>query len=301
MKICNRDVLYTYHSKENKPSMSVDIGEIFAVQTQLCTGDWLQSAGDTWHPDKNRGPNPTNCIEVIGAKKGDILAVDILDIEVDNIGYTGFASWKNPPSQQIYPNEWGILYKVVRIENGEILWSDSLRLPVEPMVGTLGIAPSGDPVSNREAGNYGGNMDIQEVKPGATVYLNVQVDGALLHVGDVHAIMGDGEINRAGGIECRGKVTLRTHLLPGNENFKWVRMEDEKCIMAAAFCTTMEEAFYQATGELIRWMEEAYGIAPQEAYLLLGQVMAGRSTAVVNTQMPYICKIAKKYLPDKRI
>ena len=67
------------------------------------------------------------------------------------------------------------------------------------MIGVLGTAPELEVFSNAWPGPHGGNMDVQEVCPGATVYLPVNVPGALLHIGDVHAIQGDGEINCGGG------------------------------------------------------------------------------------------------------
>ena len=296
MKQCDRSVLYTVHSAQNRPSCTVEPGEEFQVLTQLNTGEWLQSAEDEWHPSKITGPNFTNCIEVAGAKTGDVLAVDILNIQVDSLAYTGFASWRNPPCQRIYPNNWDIVAKIVEIKDDEVQWNSRLRLRTRPMIGTIGVAPAAGEIPNGEAGRHGGNMDVQEVCAGTTVYLPVNVAGALLHVGDVHAIMGDGEINRAGGLECRGTLTLRCRLLPAGPGFQWIRLENEEYIMAVACVEDMETAFYEAAGELIRWMEHGYGFRPQDAYCLLGQVMEARCTAIVNLQKPYICKIKKAYL-----
>ena len=125
--------------------------------------------------------------------------------------------------------------------------------------------------------------------------------GALLHVGDVHAIIGDGEINRAGGLECRSTLTLRCRLLPADPSFRWVRVENEEYIMTVACMKDMETAFYEATGALIHWMEHDYGFRPQDAYCLLGQVMEARCTAIVNPQKPYICKIKKAYLLAEKV
>ncbi len=298
MKVCERDVLYSAHDKDNKPSLCVDSGEVFCVKTQLNTGDWLQSEDDVWHPDKRQGTNLSNCVRINGAEENNVLAVDILDIRTDEIAYTGFAACENPPCHRIVSNDWENVYKIVKIKNNEIIWNDMLRLPLLPMIGTLGIAPAGNAVHNSESGKHGGNMDIQEVRKGTTVYFKIQVNGALLHIGDVHAIMGDGEINRAGGLECRSTLTLRARLLQASAGFEWVRMEDEAHIMAAAFHEDMEESFYQAAGELLRYIMSAYGLDKKEAYLLLGQVMESRCTAVVNKQKPYICKIKKRYLPQ---
>ena len=185
---------------------------------------------------------------------------------------------------------------MVEIEDNQILWHKGLRLTASPMIGTLGVAPAQGEMSNRDASRIGGNMDVQEVCPGATVYLPVETPGALLHVGDVHAIMGDGEINRAGGVECRGLVTLRTRLLPPNPDMGWVRLENPEYIMAVACLEDLEEAFCQGVRELIRWMAADYGFGPEEAYRLLGQVLEARCTVMVSRYKSYLCKVKKQYL-----
>ena len=302
MKTIGSEKVYNTHDKHNQPSAVVDVQEIFRVRTELNGGDWLKTLEDEWAPGKSKGPNLSVCIGVKGAKVGDILAVDILEIIPEEIGYTGFAGWRNLLSQKIYPNNWDIVTKTVSIKQGKILWSSQLHLPVIPMSGTLGTAPAGEAVSNYYAGPHGGNMDIQEVCAGTTVYLPVNVDGALLHIGDMHAIMGDGEINHGGGIECRGTVTLRVRLLHEQKQHHWIRLENNQYIMAAACLPDLSEAFYQATQELIHYMCEDYDFSPPEAYLLLGQVLEARATLILaenDAPKSYLCKIAKKYLrPD---
>lgn len=302
MKICDRAVLYVSHSAKNIPSLVVEPEEVFQVCTQLNTGDWLQSKEDIWHPSKNTGPNFTNCIRIQGAKPGDVLAIDILDIQVDEIAYTGFDYLINTVAQRICPNKKdGIFSRVVEVRDNKIYWSRNLILDANPMIGTIGVAPKGKEIANSDSSHHGGNMDVQEIRKGTTLYLPVYVEGALLHVGDVHAIMGDGEINRAGGLECRSKVTLRCRLLPVDESFQWIRLEDAEYIMTIACLEDAEQSFYAATGELIRWMSKDFGFDEMDAYCLLGQVMEARCTAFVNKQKTYICKIKKRYLiPDRK-
>ncbi|MBP0962700.1 MAG: acetamidase/formamidase family protein, partial [Oscillospiraceae bacterium] len=205
LTITRDTAVYNSQSKENAPAAKVQPGEVFCVETQLCGGGWLQSAQDRWSPAVTKGPNYTNVIEIEGAQPGQLLKVTILSVEVGELGYTGFAGWRNDLSQMIIPNDWDIVTKTVTIQDGFVQWSDQLKLPVIPMVGVVATAPAGEAVSNAWAKRNGGNMDLQEVCPGTTITLPVEVAGALLHVGDVHAIMGDGEICRGGGIECPAK------------------------------------------------------------------------------------------------
>jgi len=301
MQVAGCDVTYNTHSSANEPAIVVSPGETFRVRTQLNGGGWLRSEGDQWDPSKSRGPNLAVVIGVEGARPGDTLAVDVISVEPGPLAYTGFAGWRNPLSQRVWPNGWDVVTKTVRVRDGYALWSDALKIPVRPMIGTLGVAPAGAAVSNQIAGRHGGNMDVQEVCPGTTVYLGVEVEGALLHVGDLHAAMGDDEVAHS-ALECAGEVELRVRLVDGCRPHEWIRMEDATHIMAVAVDPDMQEALALAMRELISWMVEGFGFDVREAYLLLGSVMEARSTLVHGYEgypVTYICKVAKEYLrPD---
>lgn len=296
MRILKRELLYTSHSRDNIPGITVDPGESFIAKTELCTGPWLGSIDDKYHPEKAKGPNPCVVADIRGTVPGDIIAVSILDIIPDKLGYTGFDSKTHLLSQKIYQNDWGMNTKTVRIEDGLILWDDKIKIPVKPMIGTLGTAPAQGSIPNSHGGAHGGNMDANEVKAGSVVYLKVNVPGALLHIGDVHAIQGDGEINGAGGIECRADVVLKVDIIQRNFDMNWIRIEDDGHIMSVACEETTDGAFHAAAGEMITWMTQEYGYEPKEAYLLMGQVMQARCTQFVNPTRTYICKMPKKFL-----
>ena len=296
MQKTDRTINYSFHSPQNKPQFTVQPDEIFLAETELCTGGWLNSIDDIWTPDKTCGLNPTVVVAVEGAQPGDLLAVDIINIAPDTIGYTGFNAASNPLANTICLTDWGHNLKTVRIENGFVYWNDKIVLPISPMIGTLGTAPAVETLSNAKGGRHGGNMDVQEVCAGTTVYLPVEVPGALLHIGDVHAIQGDGEINCSGGIECRSRVRMRTRLVKRPDYMECVRAEDKNYIMTIACERTLEESFYLATEQLLQWMCNDYGYKLPDAYLLMGQVLEARNTQFVNPTRSYICKMPKKYL-----
>jgi amidase len=299
MKSASRDKTYDMHSRYNEPQFIVSPGEEFLAETELCTGGWLHSAGDEWSPDKSCALNPTVCVAVDGAMPGGMLAVRILDISVESVGYTGFDNEPDSLACRITRHAWPLTVKTVEIKDGFVHWSKDLKIPARPMIGTLGTAPAEEVTGNAFGGRHGGNMDVQEVRAGSTVYLPVCVPGAILHVGDVHAVQGDGEINCAGGVECRSVVRLAVENLPKPDGMMWPRIEDDDYIMAVACCGTVEESFHCAAGELLRWLVDGYGLPESEAYLLMGQVMEARCTQFVNPTRSYICKMAKKYLMKK--
>jgi acetamidase/formamidase len=225
-----------------------------------------------------------------------MLVITILDIQLANVGYTASSPSRNLYSSWLRKQEWGIFSKTVRIEEGFVLWSDKIKIPVHPMVGVLATAPASGAPRTVENGSFGGNMDIQEVTIGNIVYLPVFVEGALLHVGDMHAVMGDGEICGAGGIETRGTVTLRVEVQKQPPEMMWPRIESPDEIISIGCEKPAEEAFRIALQEMIKWMVHGYGFSETEAFLLLAQILHARCTQFVDPLYTYICKVQKQYL-----
>jgi len=292
----SRAVTYCTHSRFNSPSLCVTPGETFIVETELSSGDWLKSIDDHWAPNVGFGPNPTVVVRIDGAEPGQVLAVKVEAIQVDELGFTALIPGQNPFPDWIRRLEWGIVTKTVRIRNGQIEWSDRLKLPVQPMIGTIGTAPALEVLSNGRPGPHGGNMDVQEVRPGATLFLPVYVEGALLHLGDAHAIQGDGEINCGGGVECRAEVTLTVTLDRKPPRMNWPRIVDDTHLTAIACARPAEDAFRMATEQLIYWLADAYGMDEREAFLLLGQVLEARCTQFVDPLYTYVAKINRRYV-----
>ena len=179
MKRATKDVLYFETGPDNEPTLHVEPGEEFEVETQLNRGPWLDD-----HPDRDeldrklRAGNPTSgCIYVEGAEPGQMLVVHVGEIDVDPIGFTRF--WGANGAMPGWLDGTGIGYqqKVVEIRDGHILWSDSLRIPISPMLGVVGVAQEHTRWTNAWAGEWGGNFDIQEVTTGASVHLPVSVPG----------------------------------------------------------------------------------------------------------------------------
>ena len=246
MKRQSKEVLYFEISSQNKPTLRVQAGEEFEVQTQLNRGPFTAE-----HPEgpavaqKLRGGNPSSgCIWVEGAEPGDLLSVHIGQISLDPVGFTAFRGSTGAMPAYMGSSALGAHSKIVEISDGVIHWSDNLKLPVAPMIGFVGVAPRYEAIGHAWAGYYGGNFDVQEITTGATVQLAVNVPGALLHVGDMHALQGDGEICGAGGIEASGVVRLRCELSKQKpKSMYWPRILNETHIATAAMARPAEDAF----------------------------------------------------------
>lgn len=300
MQRATTEVLYFEIGAENAPTLHVEPGEEFEVQTQMNAGPWLDD-----HPEgealrqKLRGGNPSSgCIYVGGAEPGHVLSVTIGEFEIDTVGFTRFRGGNGAMPSWMGGSGIGEHFKLVNIKDGFIEWNNQLRLPTAPMLGYVGVAPAHERYTHSWAGYWGGNMDVQEVTTGCTVHLPVYVPGALLHVGDMHARQGDGEICGAGGIESSASVRVRCELGVKPKSMSGPRLESDTHIMTVACARPAEDAFRYALEAMILWLEEDYGFDRGEAYLFLGQVLDARVTAFVNPTFSYIAKVHKQYLPS---
>lgn len=299
MQLSTTDILYFETGPNNPCTMSVAPDEVFQVQTQLNRGPWfdLHPNGEVLR-EKLRGGNPSSgCIRVEGALPGQLLSVEIRDIKLDPIGFTNYRGNNGAMPGWMGVNGIGPHHKVVTIQNGKFRWDDRLELEVKPMVGFVGVSSEYETFANTWATRYGGNFDIQEITTGASVHLPVAVPGALLHIGDMHARQGDGEICGAGGIEASGVVQVRTRLSQLPSSMTWPRISNATHLGVATQARPAEDAFRLGLEEMVRWLVEDYGFSPGDAYLYLGQVLEARVTQFVNPTFTYFLKIDRKYLP----
>lgn len=196
-------------SRRHPPIARVRPGEVFCVKTKDCYSNTVRSERDTFRPEDWKVVNPaTGPIHVEGAEPGDVLVVNVIDIRV-----------KGPGTMVQQAGVGAIRHRVRRtltrkipIRGGVAHFSRKVKLKTNPMIGVIGTAPRRGAVPNGTPGPHGGNMDCNLITKGARVYLPVSVPGALLALGDVHALQGDGEVLIC-ALECRAEVTLKVSLL----------------------------------------------------------------------------------------
>ena len=307
MQRATRDVLYYETGRDNPVTMTVRPGEVFEVETQMNRGrdsSYVpEELRDLWNSKRsddsptNRGNPTSGAIWVEGAEPGHALVVHVEDIQVHGIGYTQYRGSTGAAPGFLGPSGIGPQFKVVRIEDGMIIWNDRLSFPVEPMLGVVGVAPEREHRHNGWAGEWGGNFDIQEITAGASVSIPVQVPGALLHVGDMHARQGDGEICGGGGIETGGIARLRVELADKPDSMTWPRIENATHIMTTGQGKPAEDAFRIALSEMVLWLGEEFGMERGEAFMFLAQCLEARVTQFVNPTYSYVAKVSRKYLP----
>src|SRR3954454_15983960 len=171
-----------------------------------------------------------------------------------------------------------------------------IALPVEPMLGTVGVAPPGGEVrSSLVPERFGGNMDTPQMRPGTTCFLGVNVEGALFSVGDGHYRQGEGE---ACGTAVEGAMTttLIVELIKGGAP-AWPRLEDDTSWMAVGSCRPLEDAWRIGAVEMVRWLGELYGLHPMDGYQLLSQISEVPIANVVDANYSAVVKAPKALLP----
>lgn len=170
-----------------------------------------------------------------------------------------------------------------------------LCLPLDPMLGCFGVAPPrGQAISTATSAEHGGNMDYRGFRQGVTAYFPVFVPGALLHVGDGHAIQGDGEIVGT-GIEISFDVQFTVHVLKG-KRIRWPRGENETHLFTVGNARPLDQCVQHATTEMLRWLQDDYGLDAVGAGILLGQCVEYDMGNVFDPAYTMVCKIRKSLL-----
>jgi acetamidase/formamidase len=163
------------------------------------------------------------------------------------------------------------------------------------MHGTVGVAPSNLEVRSALVPDaFGGNMDTPEMRAGVTCYLGVNVDGALLSLGDGHARQGEGETCGV-AVECAMNTVLVVDLIKGVP-CPWPRLESDTHIMSAGSARPLEDAFRIAQHDMVSWVASLCGLDPLDAYQLVTQAVESPLANVCDTNYTSIAKMPKRYL-----
>lgn len=262
-----------------EPVLTVDPGALITIETHDAFGGRITSEADK-PSEILRYPylNPQNGpIAVRGAQRGDCLAVRIHSVrprasegttclipEFGGLVSTSATALLHPPLPEIV--------KRVRLDEHGVYWSDTITLPYEPFIGTIGTSPEIEAISSLQPDYYGGNMDLPDVAPGAILYLPVNCDGALLYCGDCHAVQGDGELCGV-AMEMPATVELQVDLIKSH-TIAWPQLETEDIFMVIGSARPLEDATRIAYRELVRWVADRARMSEEDAYLLL--TMCGR-------------------------
>lgn len=278
MKVLTREnVIYNFDSSQ-KPVITAEPGESILVETEDCFSHQVLTSGEDFQTrfDYGRVNPATGPIEIKGAEPGDTIEVEISEIRLPSTGVIATKHGWGPLGQNIVRS----VAKIVPITSAGVAFTTDLLVPVRPMIGVIGTAPSGMPVPCNTPGPHGGNLDMRWITAGAHVYLPVFVPGALLALGDVHAAMADGEVGGT-GVECRAEVFIRIFLHKQiHFPFPIVRYQDRYYFINSA--VSIEEAIAQLIDKILSFLQKKHNIRWEEAYTLASVVADVEICQIVN-------------------
>jgi amidase len=300
------ELKYTFGG--HKPVMHLKPGTILETWTEDCFDGAVKKPTDlpsqvtpAGHDNPQTGP-----FFIEGAQPGDILAVHIIHLEpardyavssaFPNFGALTGTDYTAVLNQPLPEKVWWYTVDKTKGTATTKLGNRTLQISIQPFLGCIATAPQRGEVRwtvTPEA--YGGNLDAYQIKKGATIYLPVNVEGALLEFGDGHLAQGDGEIIGT-ALESALNVKLKIDLVKG-KSISWPRIENDEYIMTTGSYRPLEDAFRIAYKEMVLWLVDEFGFDSMDAYQLCSQVGEVDVVQVVDPNYTVVAKISKKYLP----
>ncbi len=302
------NIHWGYYSGSLEPVLTIASGDHVTVETIVVRGlERLYMAGalpeeipqrmkDVENSVSDRGPGAhpmTGPIAIQGAEPGDVVEIRMLDIGfIHPFGISYFL-----PGFGTLPGDFPHAYlKLIRFDpdRGVADFAPGITLPLAPFFGSIGVAPS--PLLGRintgpPADHHGGNLDLKELVAGSSLYLPVQVPGALISFGDGHALQGDGEVSlTALETSLRGRVQIVLHK---DRSLKRPRAETPTHWITFGLDPDLDEAARIATREMIDFLVEEKGLRRDDAYLLTSMVVDLAVTHLVNGTKGIHAKLPK--------
>ncbi|MGG0642545.1 acetamidase/formamidase family protein [Sporosarcina gallistercoris] len=271
-----QDVIYTF-SKTHPPVKRIDAGTTIEIETYDCFKNQIQTAETKLSGIDWDAINPaTGPVYVNGAASGDVLKVTIQKLNIGNQGVMSTGPELGVMGHRLTELET----KIIPIENGMAKFNDRLSIPLNPMIGVIGVAPKGEPISCGTPGSHGGNMDTKLITEGAVLYFPVHAEGALFALGDFHAAMGDGEVG-VSGIEVPGSAVVTLDVIK-NTPLHHPLLENEKGFTFLVSASTLDEAVKIAVEETADLLAERTKLSLAEVTMLLSAVGQVQVSQVVD-------------------
>ncbi|MDN6196197.1 MAG: acetamidase/formamidase family protein, partial [Atopostipes suicloacalis] len=263
MKRITKDQVVFEMSKENKAVLSVESGEKVVFETMDCFSGEVCSAEDTVSDIDFSKVNPaTGPLFVKGAEVGDVLKVKIEKIILEKQAAVLTAPGLGLLADDIEKEE-----TVITKVNEKGTNYMGFEIPLRKMIGVIGTAPAGEAVNTGTPDDHGGNLDTILVREGSILYLPVNVDGALLSMGDMHSSMGDGEIMGSGS-EVAGEIEVKVEVLK-DSTLPLPFIETDELYATLASRETMEEASQFALNNMVKFLQSKTDLSYNQAGMFL--------------------------------
>lgn len=277
----------------HKPALRVPAKSQIEFETYDCFENQICSEDDEFGGlDFSRVNPATGPVYIEGAEPGDILSVTIEKIEVAAAGVNVASD-----NMGVIPHLLdGYSIRVIPIKGDVAIISEKIHLPLNKMIGVIGVAPKeGEDIATGVPDYHGGNMDCKEITEGRTLHLPVNVPGALLSLGDIHAVMADGEICGC-GVEIAGKVTLSVDVIKDKPEIKNPMLFSDSHIMTIASHVDLDVALDMAVADMATYLIREHGFEPKEAAMLMSLAADTKVCQVVDPKKTIRVEFPKKIL-----
>lgn len=277
MRVIPKDKVIFSFNTTNPASYTVQDGETFWVEADDCYSGQITDASvrrpdiDISIMDCAVGP-----IHVEGAHPGDTLCVEVMAIDLAPQGVMVTSPGLGVLGDRITEPDT----KIIPVHDGFAYFSDTIRIPLTPMIGVMGVAPRSGEIHCAVPDDHGANMDTKLVKAGSRVYFPVSVEGAGLAVGDMHACMGDGELSGT-GIEIAGRMCLKVTVCHDRPIQRPV-IETADGIYFLASRVTLEESIKVAAADTVEFLMKKLDLNFPDAYRLMSATCDAQISEVVD-------------------
>lgn len=301
---------------EDEPLLRVKCGESFEVETYDASTGYFKTEADKAIPGKRPGfdkfpplANPIGGpVWLEGAQRGDVLAITVEDIVVDDYSWCSIGPRRGPLGESTRWPELSADYttrifkhtlgKSGTTRDGTLHFNQTISWPITPFIGTIGVAPDREVTTSLDGqGEWGGNLDIRDVAPGNRILLPIFHEGARFYLGDVHASQGDTEFT---GTAAETKATVRVKLdLIKGKRIPWMRIEKPASLVAINASRPLEVAVETATTHLMDWLITDYKLSPTDAYCLVSTCPDFRINVYQMCKIGKLSFVAGAEIPSK--
>jgi amidase len=288
-----RDKAFFAFSPEVAPVLRVAQGEELRIETHDCFSGQLKTSADTLETLDWSITNPaTGPVYIEGTKPGDLLRIDLLEVKATGPSVMVAVPGVGTMGDVITEMETTIL----KHTESTVIFKDRIEVKQKPMLGVIGVAPALGEVPNSTPGGHGGNMDCTLVTSGASLYFTVGVEGALFGCGDMHAVMGDGEVVICGA-ETPGEVRLTASVVP-LEGLPTPFLENDELVAVIASAETVDEAYQMAIHRMVGFLTDVAGLPTNDAAMLMSLVGSLKFCQVVDPLMTVRFEFPKHVLKE---
>jgi amidase len=263
-------------SNDNVPAAYAQDGDTVKFCCQDCYSEQIIEDGYDFSKVNMKLNNPvTGPLYINSAEPGDVLRIEIINMELASEG-----SMCARTGAGIYEID-GCHCRRFPIDCGSVIFDNDIRVPIKPMIGVIGTAPEEGKAPTQIPGEHGGNLDIKDLGVGALLYLPVSVSGALLSMGDIHAVQGDGETVIC-ALEMSGDITVKVDVLKNRKDIPTPFIVTKEKYLTTSADKSLDVCSKEAARKMHRFLQQHSELTDSQSGLLLSLAGNLRISQIVN-------------------